>query len=214
MRATPTQIVHRASLDACAALSECLSGAFETSVTDALTTQHTRPVFQAALEKEVQRSERFGHPFALVLVAVDHLADINARHGFGSGDRVLERVGIVVRSYFRDTDWVARLTGDTFGVLLPETQGANAERLAERMRVTVQERLQLHDHRSDQQFPVTVSVGVLIAESVDQHVKAERLLAAAEQAVTRAKHGGGNRVVRADAIVGDASPARDTMPMD
>ena len=210
------QIVRRASLDVHSALAEQISaGPVQTGITDALTTLHSRVVFLAALEKEIQRAERFGHPFALIVIDVDHLQQINVRHGYGAGDRVLERVGIVVRGYFRETDWVARVAGDTFAVLLPETQGSNAERLAERMRITVQERLQLHDHRSDQHFPVTISVGVLIAESVDQHIKAERLLADAEAAVGRAIVAGGNRVERAEAVVGGASaPTRDGPAID
>ena len=197
------QIIRRASFDVCAAFSEQLrANAGDTGIIDSLTTLHTRPVFLAALEKEIQRSERFGHPFAVILLNVDRLEEINLRHGYGAGDRVLERVGIVVRSYFRETDWVARSAGDTFAVLLPETQPANAERLAERIRTTVEERLQLHDYRSEEQFPVTVSAGVLIKESVDQTVRAEQLLIEAEQAVDRAKKAGGNRVERVDAGVG------------
>lgn len=210
-----TQMVRRASLDVCAALSEQKNGGGDTAIIDSLTTLHTRAVFLAALEKEIYRSERLGHPFAMMLIDVDHLADINTRHGHGSGDRVLERVGIVVRGYFRETDWVARLAGDMFAVLLPEVQGANAERLAERIRVTVQERLQLHDHRSDQQFPVTISVGILVAESVDRTVKAERLVADAEAALERAKKAGGNRVERTEAVIaGSALPPGNVMPID
>lgn len=211
-----TQTVRQASLDAYAAIAESMSGGvFETTITDSLTTLHTQAVFLAALEKEVQRSERFGRSFALILLDIDHLADINARHGYGAGDRVLERVGIVVRNHFRNTDWAARLSEDTFAVLLPEIQGADAERLAERMRVTVQERLQLHDYRSDQESPVTISVAVLVVESVDRNVKAEQLVARAEAAIERARRSGGNRVERAESIVGRASvPTRDIVPID
>lgn len=211
-----TQLIHRASLDVCAAVSEHVArdGAGHGTI-DSLTTLHTRPVFLAALEKEIQRCERFGHSFALIVVDVDRLADINGRHGYGAGDRVIERVGIVVRNYFRETDWVARLGGDTFGVLLPEIQGFNAERLAERMRITVQERLQLHDHRSDEQYQVTVSVGVLVAEIVDRSVKAEQLLTDALDAVRRAKQAGRNRVERVNASVGGPPAAsRDPIKID
>lgn len=210
------QIVRRSSFDVCAALTEYASrDAGDAGITDSLTTLHTRRVFLAALEKEIHRSERFGHSFALILLNVDRLADINAKHGYGAGDRVIERIGIVVRNYFRETDWVARSSGDTFAVLLPETQRANAERLADRVRAMVEERLQLHDYRSDQQFPVTVSAGVLIAESVDQSVRAEQLMTAAKEAVDRAKKGGRNRVERVDAVGGPPSaPAREGMPMD
>ena len=208
------QMMRRGSFDVCAAFSEARDPGSLT-ITDSLTTLHTRAVFLAALEKEIQRSERFGHPFALILIDVDRLAEINATHGYGAGDRVIERIGIVVRNYFRETDWVARSSGGAFAVLLPETQRVDAERLADRVRIMVGERLQLHDYRSDQQFPVTVSVGVLIAESVDQSVRAEQLLTEAEEAVDRAKKAGRNRVERVDAIIGRAvTQPREGMSMD
>ena len=192
-----TQTIRRAAFELCGAIAARAGGAAGSGITDPLTTLHTRAVFVAAVDKEIQRSERFGEPFALILIDVDRLADINTGYGHGAGNRVLERVGIVVRNYFRDTDWVARLCEDTFAVLLPAIQGYNAERLAERMRVTVEERLQVHDHRSDQQFPVTISVGVVVAESVARTEKAERLIAAGEDAIDRAKLAGGNRIERA-----------------
>ena len=208
------QMVRRASFDVCAACSETRD-AGSAGIIDSLTTHHTRAVFLAALEKEIQRSEHFGHPFALILLDVDRLAEINATHGYGTGERVIERIAIVVRNHFRDTDWVARSSGGTFAVLLPETQRADAECLADSMRITVAERLQLHDYRSDQQFPVTVSVGVLIAEAVDQSVSAEQLLREAGGAVDRAKKAGRNRVERVDVVIDRAvTPTREGMPMD
>jgi two-component system cell cycle response regulator len=89
---------------------------------------------------------------------------------------------------------VARCSGDAFGVLLPETEGHDAATLAERLRATVQERLALRDHLSEQQVDVTVSVGVLAAASVDAAMTAEQLMQEAEAAVRRAKEGGRNRV--------------------
>ncbi len=195
--ATLSQTVRRAAFDVCGAVAERIGGGNgASSIIDPLTTLYTRAVFAAAVKREIQRSKRFGEPFALILIDVDRLDDINSRYGSGAGDRVLERIGIVVRKYFRDTDWVARVGDDTIGVLLPAIQGYNAERLAERMRVTVQERLQVHDPRSDQEFPVTISVGVLVAESVARTEKAERLIAAAQEAADRVKAEGGNRVER------------------
>lgn len=200
--AAVTQLVRRASFDVCSAISgQRRDPADGDGVIDPLTTLHTRQVFVAALDREIQRAERFGHPFAVIVLDVDHLSDINARHGYGAGDRVIERVGIVVRNYFRETDWVARLGEDAYAVLLPETLGPHAERLADRMRVMVQERLQLHDHRSGEPYPVTVSVAVLIASAVDRRMQAVRLLAAAGDAVARAKAAGRNRVERLQATV-------------
>ena len=204
------QIVRRGSFEVLAALSERLAREPDTaSLIDPLTTLHTRPVLLAALEKEIQRSERFGHPFALILLDVDHLSDINAKHGYGAGDRVLERIGILVRQYFRDQDWVVRSSGDTFAVLLPETLPEHAEQLADRVRKTVEQRLELHDYRSAEQVPVTVSVGLLIAESVDQTIRADQLILEVKEAVNRAKQSGRNRVERVDVSVARSAPPRD-----
>jgi diguanylate cyclase (GGDEF)-like protein len=210
------QSVRRASFDVCGAFTEYLSREMAPSaIVDPLTTLHTRSVFVAALEKEIQRAERFGHPFAVILFDVDNLAEINAAHGYGAGDRIIERIGITIRNYFRETDWVARTSGDAFAVLLPEIQRINAERLADRVRNMVRERLQLHDHRSDAQFPVTVSAGVLIAESVDKSVRAEQMMVEAKAAVDLAKQAGRNRIHAADVTIGrSVAPTRAGMSMD
>jgi diguanylate cyclase (GGDEF)-like protein len=210
------QMVRRASFDVCGAFTEYIAREMApAAIVDPLTTLHTRPIFVAALEKEIQRAERFGHPFAIILFDVDNLAEINATHGYGSGDRLIERIGITIRNYFRETDWVARTSGDAFAVLLPEIQRINAERLADRVRNVIRERLQLHDHRSDQQFPVTVSAGVLIAESVDKSVRAEQMMLEAKEALDRAKQAGRNRIQSADVTIGrSVAPTRAGMSMD
>jgi diguanylate cyclase (GGDEF)-like protein len=210
------QTVRRASFDICGAFAEYVSRELApAALIDPLTTLHTRAVFVAALEKEIQRAERFGHPFAIILFDVDNLAEINATHGYGSGDRLIERIGITIRNYFRETDWVARTAGDAFTVLLPEIQRLNAECLADRVRNVVRERLQLHDHRSNTQIPVTVSAGVLIAESVDKSVTAEQMMAEAKEAVDRAKTAGRNRIQTADVVIGGhVAPTRAGMSRD
>lgn len=211
------QIVRRASFDVLAAFAEHLvREPDEAGVIDPLTTLPTRAMFLAALDKEIQRAERFRHPFALIVLDVDLLGDINAKHGYGAGDRVIERIGIVVRNYFRVQDWVARLSGDAFAVLLPETQREPAEQLAELVRMTVEQRLELHDYRSEAQVPVTVSVGLVVAESIDASVRAEQLLARAKGAVDSAKEAGRNRVCRVDVVNDDrsAQPVRDLLEMD
>jgi diguanylate cyclase (GGDEF)-like protein len=207
--AAVAQMVRRASFDVLAALAEHLSRESRTrAINDPLTTLYTRGVLLAAIEKEIQRSERFGHPFALIVLDVDHLTDINQLHGYGFGDRVLERIGILITNYFREQDWVSRYDEDGFAVLLPETQRAHAEMLAERLRVTVQERLALRDHLTEVHVDVTVSVAVLIADSVDGTVRADDLLLEAEEAVKRAKHGGRNRVERLEIDVTKPRPTR------
>jgi diguanylate cyclase (GGDEF)-like protein len=194
-----SQMVRRASFDALGAFAERLMHEpAPGAVLDPLTTLYARPVLEVVLEKEIRRAERFGHPFALILFDVDRLSEINERHGYGFGDRVLERIGIVTRNYFREQDWVTRHAEDTFVVLLPETPPEYAELLAGRVRVMVEERLALRDYRNDQRVPVTVSVGVVMAEVINSDLTADQMLVHAEQAMHRAKHGGRNRVEKVD----------------
>ena len=214
--AVVSQAVRRASFEVCATFTEYLSREMvPAAIVDPLTTLHTRSVFVAALEKEIQRAERFGHPFAVILFDVDSLGEINASHGYGAGDRIIERIGITIRNYFRETDWVARTAGDAFAVLLPEIQRVHAERLADRVRTIIRERLELHDHRSDTEFPVTVSAGVLVAESVDKSVTADLMMVEAKDAVDEAKKAGRNRIHSAAVTIGrSVTPTRAGISMD
>jgi diguanylate cyclase (GGDEF)-like protein/excisionase family DNA binding protein len=165
------------------------------SIIDSLTTLQTRPVIEAALAKECQRAERFEHWLSMILMDVDNLSEINRAHGYGVGDRVLERMGILMRTYFRQHDWVARYSEDAIAVLLPETGPADAALLADRTRTMVHERLTFRDYRTDQRASVTVSVAVVSARALEgEPVDADRFLAVLEKAVAQAKTSGRNRV--------------------
>jgi diguanylate cyclase (GGDEF)-like protein len=191
------QVARRASFASLAGFAERLAQeAGESAVIDVLTTLHSRAVLMIAIDKEIHRAERSKEPFALILFDVDHLGHINAKRGFDFGDRVLERLGIVLRTYFREQDWVCRESADKFGVLLPDTAQEHADALAERVRATVQDRMALRDYRTDEKVAVTVTAGVVIADRVDKRVRAPHLLRAAEAAVHRAKDAGRNRIER------------------
>jgi diguanylate cyclase (GGDEF)-like protein len=201
------QLVRRASFDLLAAYTERaqLEPASAT-VVDRLTTLHTRVMFEAVLAKEVERACRFGYPISLILFDVDRLAALNDAHGYGVGDKVLERIGIVVRTYFRQHDWVARFTDDSIAVLLTRSDVAHAAELAEKVRATVEERLGFTDHRDDRQVQVTVSAAVINAEiAVGDTIDPERLMADAETVLARAKQLGRNRVERVDGYTASRS---------
>lgn len=202
-----TQSVRHASFAALAALTERVAQDSSASTVDALTTVHARGVLHVALDKELRRSERSGQPVGVMLVNVDRLAHLNAELGYGFGDRVLERLGIVLRSYFREHDWVGREQEDTFLIVLPDTAPAHAASLGEQIRAMVEERLVLHDHRSDREVPVTVSVAVLGAEAVDAATTTDALLEQAGHALALAKNAGRNRVETV-ALRADGSAAR------
>jgi diguanylate cyclase (GGDEF)-like protein len=171
----------------------------EAAIVDRLTTLHTRVLFDAVLAKEVERAVRYHFPISLILFDVDNLSAINEAHGYGVGDKILERLGILIRQYFRHHDWVARHAEDAFAVLLSGADAAHAGSLAERLRESVAERLILTDHRSDLPLSVTISAAVVNVQVALGHaIDPERLLTDAESALARAKQQGRNRVERVD----------------
>jgi diguanylate cyclase (GGDEF)-like protein len=194
------QLVRRASFDLLAGYTaRAQLDPSDAAITDRLTTLYTRPLFDAVLAKELERAGRFGYPVSLILFDVDWLSTINKQHGYGVGDKVLERLGILIRQYFRQHDWVARYAEDSMAVLLTRTDAEHANDLAERVRATVEERLGFTDHRSDRLVPVTVSAAVMnVTVALGEIIDAERLMADAETAVERAKERGRNRVERVD----------------
>jgi len=191
-----SQIVRQASFDLLAAwTTRSVYMPAKSAIDDPLTTLHPRQVLDAVLPKECCRAERFEHWVSMILIDVDNLSAINKAHGYGVGDRILERMGILLRTYFRQHDWVVRYAEDTIAVLLPETTPADALTLAERTRAMVEERLTFRDYRTDQRALVTVSVAVTSARALEgEPIDHERLSSEAEAALDRAKTGGRNRV--------------------
>ena len=205
------QIVRRASFDLLGAYAERAQlEPGDSAIVDKLTTLHTRPMMDAVLAKELERAGRYGDAVSLILFDVDRLSTINQQHGYGVGDRILERVGILIRQYFRQHDWVARHSDDSFVVLLTRTDAERVTELAERVRSTVEERLGFIDHRNDRPVVVTLSAAVInLRIAIGDIVDPQRLLADAEIAVDKAKQQGRNRVQRVD---GYSGPLRSDPP--
>jgi diguanylate cyclase (GGDEF)-like protein/putative nucleotidyltransferase with HDIG domain len=126
----------------------------ELSIRDPLTGLYNRRYFYEALEKEVRRSERYGAPVSLVLVDIDGFKQINDALGHGAGDDVLRRIAETAEELIRPSDSFARVGGEEFGLLLPETKQLDALLAAERLRSAVA-RLEILPGRR-----VTVSAGI------------------------------------------------------
>jgi diguanylate cyclase (GGDEF)-like protein/excisionase family DNA binding protein len=197
-----SQIVRRAAFDLLGAwTTRSVYMPLRSAIEDSLTTLHTRPVLDAVLPKECHRAERFEHWVSMMLIDVDNLSAINRAHGYGVGDRILERMGILLRAYFRQHDWVVRYAEDTVAVLLPETSPADAMTLADRTRIMVEDRLTFRDYRTDQRATVTVSVAVTSERALEgEPIDHVRFQAEAEAALERAKSGGRNRVEQVELL--------------
>jgi two-component system, cell cycle response regulator len=108
------------------------------ALSDALTGAHNRRYFMTNMRREMKRSRRGGHDLALLIIDIDHFKKINDRFGHAGGDAVLvEFVRRTRDALTREEDWCARLGGEEFAVVLPKTDLAGAEVVAERIRRAV-----------------------------------------------------------------------------
>jgi diguanylate cyclase (GGDEF)-like protein len=149
------------------------------AVSDSLTGLGNYRALLNALESEIQRSSRSGRSFAVILMDLDDLKQINDRHGHLVGSRAICRLGNVLRLHSRAIDTAARYGGDEFALVLPEAGAQAAERVAERIR----ERL-----KADGENPqVTVSVGAAVFPQDGRTV--DELFEAADRSLYGMKRG-------------------------
>ncbi|AHY57329.1 GGDEF domain-containing protein [Stenotrophomonas rhizophila] len=161
--------------------------------TDPLTGALNRRGFDELVDRELARAGRHGHPLALALIDLDDFHQTNTAHGHAGGDAVLRHLVAVCQLHLRSTDAIARIGGDEFVLLLPETPAADSMSTLLRLQRSLAQRpLQLDDTR----VPVHFSAGVAqwhAGEPVDG------LLRRADAALYAAKRVGKNRVQAADA---------------
>ena len=156
---------------------------------DVLTRLLNRKFLPVVRGKEMGHAQQHSESFAVLVVDVDHFKQINDQHGHDGGDRVLQQVADVLQSACRGGDYVFRLGGEEFLLLLVDVGQAQAVALAERLRQRMQhEPMRLPQDRSTQ---VTVSIGVAL---YDGHPDYQRMLQRADAALYQAKEKGRNRV--------------------
>lgn len=160
---------------------------------DGLTEIPNRRAFDAALERQLNQARRTGSSLSLLLLDVDNFKLYNDHYGHPVGDDCLKQVAAaLVKHTHRAEDLVARMGGEEFAVLLPNTDNEGATMRAEKYRQVI-EALMIH-HAANSPLPfITVSGGVCtITNSASDHSK--DLLQAADDALYRAKKQGRNRV--------------------
>ncbi len=159
---------------------------------DPLTGVANRRYLKQFIEREWLRETRHGHPVAMIMVDIDHFKAYNDHYGHQQGDECLRRVARVLRSCLRrPTDLLVRYGGEEFLGVLLETESEPALQLAETMRKAVEE-LGLPHVTSPVSGSVTISAGVAVKLARNSTFRA--LLAAADEALYRAKDRGRNRV--------------------
>lgn len=160
---------------------------------DALTGVANRRAFDEQLEVEWRRAARDRHSLSVVILDVDHFKAYNDTYGHPAGDRALTRVANSISSTLRRPgDLAARYGGEEFVLLLPQTEYAGAQAVAERVRSTI-EALEMTHAGVDDRAMLTVSLGVSSVVP-DGSMSAEWLTGAADASLYRAKQAGRNRV--------------------
>jgi len=175
------------------------------AVTDGLTSLFNSRHFFTQLELEVDRSSRYKHPLALLLIDIDHFKDYNDTFGHLEGDKVLVRFSQILRSCLRANDSAFRYGGEEFTVILPETGAEEARTVAQRIRAAVEaEIFALHTGRS---VSKTISIGVT------EYFPSEGMSAfinRADAAMYLSKQNGRNRV---SMLLADTTCASATDPV-
>lgn len=164
---------------------------------DALTGVANRMAANERLQFELQRFQRTQKSYALLMMDIDFFKRINDGFGHDIGDQVLQQSAQILQHQLRRTDFIARIGGEEFLVILPETGLDGALQLAEKLRLAI----------ACQAFPVvgsvTISLGVALMNAND--ASAESVLKRADQALYRSKQQGRNRVSAEAVETGEVS---------
>ena len=156
---------------------------------DSLTGLLDRRRFRSELDQYVSFTARYGGQGAVMIIDIDGLKAVNDAHGHHAGDNLIRLIAAIMRERVRNTDLVARLSGDEFAVLMPQSDTAGALQLGEDLRAQVAESaVPVADAES-----ATISVGITMFGG-EREVGAEAVLLAADQAMYRAKGEGRNQI--------------------
>lgn len=162
--------------------------------TDYLTGIHNRRFFMQRLAEEVERVRRHGSQLSVLLFDLDHFKNVNDLCGHYIGDQILKSVADASTEVKRITDIAARIGGEEFALLLPETDQTGAVRTAQRLRQAIA-KISLEETR-EQKISITASIGVATVSARSQDL--ENVLNHADDALYKAKHSGRNAVCCAD----------------
>jgi diguanylate cyclase (GGDEF)-like protein len=156
---------------------------------DELTGLNNRRAFFDFGNRAVKQAVRYNHPVAVIMMDIDHFKNINDNYGHSVGDEVLRNVAITLQNTIRVIDIAARIGGEEFAIILPETDQDEASQLAERLRANIENTFIEHESRT---LKITASFGISVSRTTDQTL--ESMLTLADDALYIAKKKGRNQV--------------------
>jgi len=161
-----------------------------------LTRIYNRRAFFDKARQEVARTVRYRKKLAVLMLDIDHFKAINDNYGHQGGDEILQIFAEVAGKPLRASDFMGRVGGEEFAIVLPETDLQRALKIAERIRSRVAE---IEIPIGQQQVQTTVSIGVAELAFAEKDLQAA--LNRADQALYRAKEQGRNRVCAKASVV-------------
>ncbi len=173
-------------------LRESVSSTMQLAVVDELTGLYNRRYFDRHLGLMFNKAQQQGRHMALMMLDLDHFKAVNDTYGHGAGDEVLKEFALRLQRNIRGVDLACRYGGEEFVVLMPDTDAAIAESVAERVRSAVADRdFSIEDDK--QTLMLTVSAGIAAIRNDD--AGPETLLKRTDNTLYMAKREGRNRVV-------------------
>ncbi|UCD88865.1 MAG: diguanylate cyclase [Desulfobacterales bacterium] len=159
------------------------------AITDGLTKLYNLRHFYNQLEIEIDRCNRYSHSLALLLLDIDHFKIFNDTYGHLEGDKVLVRLGQIIKSCLRTMDSAYRYGGEEFTIILPETTGEEANNVANRLKTAVE--LECFLPEPGKIYTITISIGVTQFHN-DEEVS--EFILRADKAMYKSKATGRNRI--------------------
>jgi diguanylate cyclase (GGDEF)-like protein len=181
--------LERTVLERTAELAHARDEAERLARIDVLTGVANRRYFEEVAVLEFARSRRYRQPLAMILLDIDFFKRINDGHGHAAGDAVIRAVADIAHETVREVDFVARIGGEEFAILLPGIGRAQAMVTAERLRECIAGRALEHDG-----MPLAFTASFGVAELEPDDVEFENLLRRTDQAMYVAKQAGRDRV--------------------
>lgn len=164
------------------------------ALTDPLTGLYNRRYLEVHLQKMLQTAKETRKPIGLLYMDIDHFKAVNDTHGHGVGDEILKGFSRRIKDGVRSFDMVARLGGEEFVAVLPDTTEETAHVIAERLRIAVAS-LPFPCSTPSGDLSITSSFGgVVISGMVDKDVSVSDILQRADEQLYEAKHNGRNCV--------------------
>ena len=159
---------------------------------DVLTRLLNRKFLPVVLSKQITYARNHGAEFAVLALDIDHFKRINDGYGHEAGDRVLQQLAALLVNNSRAGDYLFRLGGEEFLMLLVDTGLNGARRAAEKLRASVER--EVFRLPQEQTLSVTMSIGLAC---FDGHPDYQQMMRRADEALYKAKEGGRNQVVQA-----------------